>query len=185
MSALTIFSYKNAAVRTTEIDGFQWWVAKDVCEVLGLKNYRQAIAKLEDDEKGVIPMDTLGGSQDVSVINEPGLYMLIARCDKPIARPFMRWVTHEVLPQIRKTGAYATPDPDAETIDTLLQRIESLESAIGGPEIVLVNGPNRSTKAYEKLHATLTRMLDQNTRPVEIEWLSRMLVDQTKEYAAA
>ena len=82
----------------------QWFVAADVCRALGLENSRQTLSYLDDDEKGVIISDALGGKQEMSTINEPGLYSLILRSRKPEAKAFKRWITHEVIPAIRKTG---------------------------------------------------------------------------------
>ena len=80
----------------------------DVCAVLDIANPRQAISRLDDDEKGVLTVDTLGGKQAVNVISESGLYALIFTSRKPQAKAFRRWVTSEVLPSIRRTGAYQT-----------------------------------------------------------------------------
>lgn len=85
------------------LEGEPWFVAADVCRALGLGNSRQTLSYLDDDEKGVITSDTLGGKQEMSTINEPGLYSLILRSRKPEAKAFKRWITHEV---IRKTGGY-------------------------------------------------------------------------------
>jgi hypothetical protein len=81
-------------------------VAADVCAALGIANSRDALARLDDDEKGVVSTDTLGGAQQVAIINESGLYNLIMGSRKPQAKPFKRWVTGTVLPDIRKTGAH-------------------------------------------------------------------------------
>ena len=86
--------------------GNPWWVVNEVCELLDLGNPRSSLTSLDVDEKGVHSMDTPGGKQDVTIINEPGLYSLIFKSRKPEAKSFKRWVTHEVLPAIRKTGAY-------------------------------------------------------------------------------
>nr|WP_276561612.1 Bro-N domain-containing protein [Bacillus sonorensis] len=88
-------------------DGEPWFVAKDVCDVLEIKNNRDALSRLDDDEKGVALTDTLGGTQELTVVNEPGLYSLILRSRKPEAKQFKRWITHGVIPTIRKTGGYA------------------------------------------------------------------------------
>ena len=104
MSDLSIFNYGQNEVRTVLIDGEPWFVARDVCEVLGLDNHRSSLALLDDDEKGVHTVDTLGGTQHMTVISEPGLYSLILRSRKPEAKIFKRWITHEVIPVIRKTG---------------------------------------------------------------------------------
>lgn len=96
-------------IRTLTIDGMPWFVLKDVCEVLGATNDRNVAARLDTDEKGARLMDTLGGPQEMTVINESGLYSVILRSDKPKARTFRKWVTSEVLPAIRREGAYVLP----------------------------------------------------------------------------
>ena len=100
------FNYDNNQVRTVMQDGEPWFVLKDVCNVLGIANDRNVAARLDNDERGVYQMDTLGGTQKMNIINEWGLYNIILRSDKPQTKPFRRWVTHEVLPAIRKTGSY-------------------------------------------------------------------------------
>lgn len=93
-------------VRVVQRDGEPWFVAADVCKALEIGNSRQAIVRLDDDEKGVISTDTLGGQQQVNIVNEPGLYTLVLGSRKPEAKLFKRWITHEVIPAIRKTGGY-------------------------------------------------------------------------------
>lgn len=93
-------------IRALSVDGEPWFVAKDVCVALGVGNSRQALARLDDDEKGVISTDTPGGEQRVQTVNEAGLYTLVLSSRKPEAHAFKRWVTHEVLPAIRRTGGY-------------------------------------------------------------------------------
>ena len=88
-------------------DGEPWFVAKDVCEILQFKNYRDAVSRLDADERGVGNADTLGGVQSMSIVNESGLFHLIFISRNPCAKFFRRWVTDEVLPAIRKTGLYA------------------------------------------------------------------------------
>lgn len=102
----SVFNFNSAAVRTVVIDNEPWFSAADVCAVLGMKNHREATRHLDDDEKGVISNDTPGGAQQISIINESGLYSLVLRSRKPEAKPFIKWVTKEVLPAIRKTGQY-------------------------------------------------------------------------------
>ena len=106
---MQVFKYNNNDVRTVQIDGEPWWVLKDVCGVLEISNSRMVADRLDDDEKGVSITDTLGGRQEVTVISESGLYNVILLSRKPEARNFRRWITHEVLPSIRQTGAYLTP----------------------------------------------------------------------------
>ena len=110
-------------------------MALDVCNALGIKNNRDALTRLDEDEKGVGLTDTNGGRQEVVIINEPGLYSLVLRSRKPEAKAFKRWITHEVIPSIRRTGSYGVPNGLADTIikladcvNNLSRRIEALES---------------------------------------------------------
>lgn len=107
MNDLQIFTYGDKPLRTVERDGELWWVLKDVCEVLGIVDSKSVPRRLDSDEVDQIPLtDKLGRKQSSYVVNEPGLYSVILRSDKPEAKDFKRWVTHEVLPSIRRTGSY-------------------------------------------------------------------------------
>ena len=108
MDNLQTWNYGSSEIRTVEKDGEPWWVLADVCKVLEISNSRNVSSRLETDEKGVTLVDTLGGTQQMTIINESGLYAVILRSDKPQAKPFRKWVTNEVLPSIRKHGAYMT-----------------------------------------------------------------------------
>lgn len=112
MNKLQIF--KNAdfgEVRTTMINNEPWFVGKDVATILGYSNSRKAIIDhIDEEDKGVTKCDTLGGVQDLTVINESGLYSLIISSKLPTAKKFKHWVTSEVLPTIRKTGGYVSND---------------------------------------------------------------------------
>lgn len=124
----TFVSDQFGAVRTLTIDGEPWFVAADVCRALSIGNNRQALSYLDEDEKGVIISDTLGGKQKLNTVNEPGLYSLVLRSRKPEAKAFKRWITHEVIPAIRKTGAYAvsgTPMMTAEQAAVLLESMHA------------------------------------------------------------
>lgn len=101
-------------------DGEPMFVAKDVCSALEVKNSRDALARLDDDEKGVVLTDTPGGEQQVQAVNEAGLYVLVLSSRKPEARAFKRWVTHEVLPALRREGAYEVPRE--EPLDLVIAR---------------------------------------------------------------
>lgn len=107
-------------IRVLTRNGDPWFVLTDVCVVLGLVNSSDVSARLDDDEKGVATIDTPGGPQEVTVISEPGLYNVTRTSRKSEAKRFRRWIDHEVLPSIRKTGSYGVP---ASTQDTLLERI--------------------------------------------------------------
>lgn len=96
-------------VRSMMIKNEPWFVAADVCRVLDIKNNRDAIAKLDKDEKDVALTDTLGGQQQMVIVNEAGLYGLVIGSRKPEAKEFKRWITHDVIPSIRQSGMYMTP----------------------------------------------------------------------------
>ncbi len=106
MEQLQTFDFNEMAVRIMDRDGLPWFVAADVCRVLEIANARDAVASLEEDEKGVGITDTLGGTQKMNIINESGLYSLIFRSRKVEARQFRKWVTGEVLPALRRHGHY-------------------------------------------------------------------------------
>jgi prophage antirepressor-like protein len=109
MSNLIPFEFESHALRVNmDAAGQPWFVAADVCAALSIGNSRMALDRLDADEKGVSSIDTPGGSQEMSVVNESGLYNLVLGSRKPEAKRFKRWVTHEVLPAIRKTGTYAS-----------------------------------------------------------------------------
>ena len=129
MSDLIPFDYDGRPVRTVQIDGEPWFVGRDVCAVLDIADARASLNLLDEDERDSIPViDAMGREQRTIIINEPGLYSLILRSRKPEAKPFKRWITHEVLPAIRKTGSYnATPAlPDMSTPEGQLAVAEML-----------------------------------------------------------
>lgn len=106
--AIIPFAFDDALIRVQQDEnGAPWFVAKDVCAVLEHSNYRMAAQMLDEDEKGVRKVYTLGGEQEMLLVNESGLYTLIIRSNKPEAKRFRKWVTAEVLPTIRKTGSYS------------------------------------------------------------------------------
>lgn len=110
------------AVRSILIDSDPWFVAADVCKALELEKTNRALSRLDDDEKGAHSVSTPGGRQRMSIISESGLYSLILGSRKPEARAFKRWITHEVIPSIRKHGAYMT--------DSLLDALEAHPEAV-------------------------------------------------------
>lgn len=107
----TVFTFDKMDVRVIRKDGEPWFVASDVCEALTIGNVSDAVGRLDDDEKGIGTVDTLGGAQEQAVINESGLYSLTLTSRKPAAKRFKKWVTSEVLPSIRKTGTYTVGQP--------------------------------------------------------------------------
>lgn len=112
---LEVFSYQNSNLRVVHRDGEPWFVAKDVCNILEIDTSQTR--RLDEDEKGLRLIQTPGGEQEMVCVNEPGLYSLILGSRKPEAKRFKRWVTHEVLPAIRRHGMYATP----QTVEAMLQ----------------------------------------------------------------
>lgn len=141
MSIQVFESADFGRIRAVSENGEPWFVAKDVCDVLGLDH--TALRKLDADEKGRDSIPTLGGTQQMTMVSEPGFYRLVMKSRKPEAKAFQRWVTHEVLPAIRRDGGYMAAKPDEtpeeimaralriadETMRRQKERIESLSSA--------------------------------------------------------
>lgn len=118
---LQTWNYESSEVRTIQKNGEPWWVLADVCKVLDLSNPSKVADRLEPDEKANFELGLRGGA--TNCINESGLYAVILRSDKPQAKPFRRWVTNEVLPSIRKHGAYMTD--------------QTLERALTSPDFLI------------------------------------------------
>lgn len=113
------FDFKGASLRTlTDEAGEPWFIAKDVCDILGHSNVSMALDRLDDDERSKF---NLGRQGETNIVNEAGLYVLVLGSRKPEAKEFQRWVTHEVLPQIRKTGGYI-PTTAADDDMTILAK---------------------------------------------------------------
>lgn len=110
-SVAVISSPEFGEIRSMMVKNEPLFVAKDVCDILSISKYRDAVARLDEDEKGEsVLVDTLGGKQSMATVNESGLYHLVFVSRKPEARAFRKWVTGEVLPNIRKHGFYMTPE---------------------------------------------------------------------------
>lgn len=161
------FDFEGRPVRVvTDAQGEPWFVAADVCAALHLPETHKAVARLDDDEKARNSIPTPGGEQEMTVVNEPGLYSLVLGSRKPEAKRFKRWVTHEVLPAIRKTGRYAlsgTPALPAPTQD----RVASI--LLIGEAVAKVPG----VKPGIAMAATLT-CIQENTG-LAVEMLRRAL----------
>lgn len=140
MTDLVAFVFPEAGreVRTTMINGEPWFVASDVATILGYRMASDATRMLDEDERGTHPFSTPSGQQVFTIINEPGLYAMIMRSNMPAARGFKRWVMHEVLPAIRRTGTYAVEGADrpmselemAEKYVLALKRERELEAKV-------------------------------------------------------
>ena len=135
MDKLQIFNFENHNVRALMIDDEPYWVGKDVAIVLGYTNPRKAIGDhVDDEDKGVTKCDTLGGKQDITVINESGLYSLILSSKLPSAKKFKRWVTSEVLPTLRKTGGYKLPDNPMDILKLTYEALNQTNESVAQHE---------------------------------------------------
>lgn len=113
INELKLFEKENlGSIRVMMINDEPWFIASDLCSALDLGNTAMMVDRLDDDERGTCVIDSNGGPQVTNIVNEPGLYSLIMTSRKPEAKYFKRWVTHEVLPQIRKTGSYSATSLD-------------------------------------------------------------------------
>lgn len=143
MSNLAVFDNREFGQIRALVDsqGAPAFVAKDVCLALGIGKYRDAVSTIDDDERGSVLVDTPGGRQQMTTVTEPGFYKLVMRSRKPEAKAFQRWVTHEVLPALRRDGGYMvardeTPEETMaravllaqQTIDRQRSRIAGLEA---------------------------------------------------------
>ena len=166
MNDLQIFTYEGTPLRTIEKDSEIWWVLKDVCKVLGIVDHVSVSRRLDDDERGVgqiLPLNGKGGAQETTIINEPGLYSVILRSDKPEAKNFKRWVTHEVLPTLRRTGSYSMqttqPMTTAQLIAAQAQVLVEIEQRMNQ-----VQGQTRA------LEAKVDTAMQAFARPAQDHW---------------
>lgn len=164
MSDLMKFEFEGSGVRVVERDGEPWFVAKDVCSVLGISKYRDAVARLDPDEGCPVVVDTLGGPQEMVALSESGLYGLIMVSRKPEAQAFKRWIRKEVIPQIRKTGSYSLQKQIPKTLHEALQlaadiererfqlaeRVEEMSPKADGYDVLMGSGVNISVGDFAK-----------------------------------
>ena len=176
MNEIQIFTGAFGTIRTVTLNNEPYFVGKDVADILGYSNSRKAIADhVDDEDKGVTKCDTLGGVQELTVINESGLYSLILRSQLPTAKQFKHWVTSEVLPTIRKHGMYATPqtleqmlnDPDSmiKVLQTLKEertaRLQAEETnRINAPKVLFADSVAQAET--DILVGELAKLLKQN-----------------------
>lgn len=171
MSNIQIFNNPDfGQIRTVEINGEPWLVGKDVATVLGYGDTAQAIRKhIDDEDKGVVEMTTPGGQQNTTIINESGLYSLVLSSKLPGAKKFKHWVTKEVLPSIRKTGVYISPQVDstmmfqlAEAMAKKEQQIQALETKVeeDKPKVLFADAVAASQTSI--LVGELAKLLKQN-----------------------
>lgn len=150
---------KFGTIRTTTINGEPWFVAADVCEALEIQNPTDAIKKLDEDEKARLNLGLRGG--DTNVVNEPGLYALVLGSRKPEAKAFKRWITHEVIPTIRKHGAYMTPETIEKVLsdpDTIIKLATELKEE--RERTAALNAKIKADKPYTEFGAAIAANSD-------------------------
>lgn len=148
MNDLHIFENKDfGKVRTVTLNGAPWFVAADVCRALDIANSRDAVKRLDDDERGVVSTDTLGGVQEMTVVNESGLYSIVLGSRKPEAKQFKRWITHEVIPTIRKTGGYVNNDD--LFVNTYLPNADDTTKALFRSTLETIRTQNAKIEEYK------------------------------------
>lgn len=131
------FKFNSVKIRTAIIDGEPWFVAKDVCDVLGIANPRNATARIPDKDRNTVRRaDDIPerGNPNITVISEAGLYRLVLRSDKPEAEPFIDWVTSKVLPALRKTGSYTCKSSKYELPQTFAEALRMLADSVEARE---------------------------------------------------
>ena len=133
-SLQNVFEYGESKVRVVIKNGEPWFVARDICDILKHTNSRVAVDRLDDDEKGVSKVYTPGGLQEMTVVSESGLYTLVLTSNLPEAKRFKKWVTSEVLPQIRKTGTYISQAQSIE--DLIIMQAQAMKQLRGQVEEV-------------------------------------------------
>ena len=149
-SNIEIFNYNTHEVRTVNKDGEVWFVAQDVCDVLGLSNPTEALKSLDDDEKNTLRISEGNrGNPNLNIISEPGLYALTLRSNKPEARKFSRWVRHELLPQVLRTGTYSAHNAHNVLPDNAIKEAQVIFESVG------ITG-NQLGLALDKLYRSYT-----------------------------
>jgi len=147
--ALTVFNFQEQETRITLIDGNPWWLAIDVCTILDHSDVSMAVSRLDEDEKLIQAMFVSGQSRQTWLVNESGLYHLIFTSRKSEAETFRRWVTHEVLPAIRKTGRYILPGQ--EQIEALAEITEMRKELTRLRRVFISDKPYRVSSPREQL----------------------------------
>lgn len=183
------------SVRVVGRDGEPWFVAVDVCRALEISNVSDALKRLDDDEKMTLGSTEghsgkRGGAQSTNIVNEPGLYALVLGSRKPEARQFKRWITHEVIPSIRKHGAYMTPETlertltDPDFIIELATRLKveqearaalEAEKQVNAPKVLFADSVETSNQSI--LVGQLAKQLRQNGVDIGQQRLFKRLRD--------
>lgn len=158
-------------IQVVDRNGDPWFIAKDVCEILGIVNNRDALSTLDEDEKDDVGIpDAIGRLQNTSIINESGLYSLILRSRKPEAKPFKKWVTKTVLPSIRKHGGYFDGQESLQS-----ELVASLHRTIRENAIPAL-------QRYDKLTDSCHRSISCSQSYKSIEWKQKVMKEVALEY---
>jgi prophage antirepressor-like protein len=156
-SNITPFQFENQAVRTVSVSGEIWFVAKDVIEAVDAVWGARAISHIPGEWKGMHPIPTPGGTQEMAILSEHGVYFYLNRSDKPKALPIQMWIAGEVLPSIRKTGGYNIKQPtNFDAIRALVDAAEEHENRIRKVEAAIENFGAHEDYRSIKAHAALT-----------------------------
>lgn len=191
MTALIPFDYSGRQVRTVQVDGEPWFVAADVCAVLTLRDASSALKMVDDEDKRLFrrsdtPQFFVGIApqvQELWFVNESGLFALIFQSNKPEARAFKRWVTHEVLPSIRKQGGYISPAATVDQLDILAKQAQVLRVLDG---IVDKGWLDAKARILGARALGETPELDQSTKPLTVSiYLQRKGLKGKEQKAAA
>lgn len=193
MTGIQNFAFSEQLVRVIEHKGEPWFVGKDVCACLEIRNHNDAMGDLDDDEKGVATTDPLGpgGPQSVVIVSEPGVYRLVFRSRKPAAERFKRWLAHDVLPQLRKTGKF-DPSPAPQLDASLLHRLQLIREAralfgrerarILWGQLDLPEVAPAPPSARDEARACLSHLLDADAGTEDsVRWLIEQALDDDGE----
>ena len=170
---LQVFGFNGSDVRTVLINDEPWWIAKDVCDILGLSDVSMSVARLDDDEKLTQTLFVSGQNRNVNLINESGLYALVIRSNKPEAKAFRKWVTSVVLPSIRKTGSYSIQKKPPQTY---IEALEELLISKKNEKMLLVENQSLS----EKIEADAPKVqfaetVNQATNSIDMGIVAKMI----------
>jgi len=169
MSLPMEFSFDGAAVRLVLVDGEPWWIAADVAQSLEYRMASDMVRSLDDDEKGTHIVRTLRGDQELLIINESGLYSAILRSRKASAKRFKKWVTAEVLPSIRKHGAYVMPaaEPEQDSVP-MAAHVAADEIVSAGRVFRALYATGRSMGMARRLAATRANQAAERATGVDL-----------------
>lgn len=167
MNELQTFNFEELPVRTLTVNEEPFFVGKDVAEILGYSNTRDALYRhVDGEDKDVVKLDTLGGKQSQTIINESGLYSLIFSSKLESAKRFKRWVTSEVLPTLRKTGTYQIPNDPMQALKLMFEATEQTKE-----EIATVKADVIDIKENQKLdtgdYNLLSRTINQRVAHIQ------------------